>query len=110
MTKEHCPFCGTTYSSTYAPLELSPRQKVVYEAVLASGRKGIQAKKLIEASYDGKPPKSAHGVLRVNIFEINRKIRYQGHKIKGRRDAGYFMVEEPIPPKDEAELQDIAQD
>lgn len=89
-----CPFCGTTYHSTYPPSALSKRQREIYDAVVASGPRGMQTSALLSAIYGDSPPKSAWGVLRVNVFEINRKIRERGQRIKGRRDAGYILVRE----------------
>ena len=87
-----CPYCGTTYHSTYPPPALSNRQRDIYAAVAAGGPRGIPTKNLISVVYGDDPPGSAGVVLRVNIFEINRKIKDRGQRIKGRRDVGYFLI------------------
>lgn len=88
-----CPYCGATYSSTYPPFNLSGRQQDIYNAVAASGRRGVQSRKLIELIYGDAPPENASGILRVTIYEMNRKMRERGHRIQGRRDAGYVLVQ-----------------
>lgn len=89
-----CPYCGTTYNSTHPPLSMSNRQRKIYSSVAASGPRGVTTQNLIAIIYDDDPPKSAGGVLRVNIFEINRKIRNRGQKIIGRRDIGYVLIDD----------------
>jgi DNA-binding response OmpR family regulator len=72
-------------------MNLSPRQQAIYDTVLASSRSGIQAKKLVASIFDSNTPKN-WGALRVHIFEINRKLKEHGQRIKGRRDAGYVLL------------------
>lgn len=88
----NCPWCGTVYNSTYPPVDLSSRQRKIYDAILESGPKGVKKERLLETVFGAPHPDSAPGVLRVNIFEINRKIRSMGHRIKGRRDIGYVLT------------------
>lgn len=87
-----CPYCGSVYNSTHPPLSMSQRQREIYTAVAAGGPRGIPTKQLISVIYGDDPPGSAGVVLRVNIFEINRKIKDRGQRIKGRREIGYFLV------------------
>ena len=54
----------------------------------------MTVKSLISAVYGTEPPKSAWGVLRVNVFELNRKLKKRGQKIKGRRDLGYVLIKD----------------
>lgn len=89
-----CPYCNATYHSTYPPVSLSARQQRIYNEVVAGGQKGAPTARLIQSAFEGTPPKSAWGVLRVNIFEMNRKLKERGQRIKGRRDVGYVLVEE----------------
>jgi hypothetical protein len=89
-----CPFCSSVYHSTYPPLSLSARQRRIYDVVVSGGQRGAPTKKLLEIAFEGTPPKSAWGVLRVNIFEMNRKLKDRGQRIKGRRDVGYVLVED----------------
>lgn len=95
-----CPYCGTTYHSTYPPIALSKRQREIYDAIASSGPRGTPVKALLSSIYEGDPPKSAWGVLRVNVFEINRKISDRGQRIKGRRDVGYVLINENDPTED----------
>lgn len=87
-----CPYCGTVYHSTYPPMALSKRQREIYDAVAAGGPRGTTVRTLLSTVYGDEPPKSAWGVLRVNVFEINRKIKDRGQRIKGRRDVGYVLI------------------
>lgn len=89
-----CPYCHTVYHSTYPPIMLSKRQREIYDTVAAGGPRGAPVRKLLSAVYGDEPPKSAWGVLRVNVFEINRKIKDRGQRIKGRRDVGYVLIED----------------
>lgn len=93
MTK--CPYCGTESDSIPEPPSLSKRQGVIYNAIAESGTKGVQMKKLISLVYEDTPPLSAGGVIRVTIFEINRRIKERGQRIKGRKDAGYILIADP---------------
>jgi len=90
----NCPYCNSVYHSTYPPITLSKRQREVYTTVAAGGPRGVTVKSLISAVYGDDPPKSGWGVLRVNVFEINRKLRERGQKIKGRRDLGYVLIKD----------------
>jgi hypothetical protein len=87
-----CPYCGATYHSTYPPITLSGRQREIYSIVASGGPRGTPAKRLISAVYGDKPPKSAWGVLRVTVFEINRKLKERNQRIRGRRDVGYVLT------------------
>lgn len=87
-----CPYCGGDYVGGHHPISLSRRQREVYDAVVAAGPKGITARALVQTVYGDNPPKSGWGVIRVNVFEINRKIRDRGERIKGRRDIGYILI------------------
>ncbi len=87
-----CPYCGTTYHSTYPPISLSARQRAIYDAVAAGGEQGAPVHRLLHAVYGDEQPPSAWGVLRVNVFEINQRIRDRGQRIRGRRDLGYVLI------------------
>lgn len=89
-----CPFCRATYHSTHPPVSLSARQTDIYNVILESGMNGVQTNNLIASVFGENPPASAKGVIRVNIFEINRKIKEAGQRIKGRRNAGYVLTNE----------------
>lgn len=89
-----CPYCGSEYKGNHPPITLSKRQRDVYNAVVASGPRGIPARSLLSTVYGDSPPKSGWGVLRVNVFEINRKLKPRGQRIKGRRDAGYVLIKD----------------
>jgi hypothetical protein len=89
-----CPYCGTSYRDINPPITLSKRQRDVYEAVAAGGSRGITVKALLSTVYGSEPPKTGWGVLRVNVFEINRKLKERGQRIKGRRDIGYILIKE----------------
>lgn len=91
-----CPYCGSEYRGSHPPIALSRRQRDVYNNVVASGPRGITAKSLLSAIYGDNPPKSAWGVIRVNVFEINRKIKNRGERIKGRRDLGYVLIRDDV--------------
>lgn len=73
---------------------LSRRQQAIYDAVASGGPRGAPVTSLIKAMYGDEKPRSAGGVLRVNIFEINQKIRERGQRIRGRRDVGYVLIED----------------
>lgn len=87
-----CPFCGGEYSGEHPAPNLSRRQREVYDAVVASGPSGISTEALISVVYGDTPPKSGWGVIRVNVFEINRKIKDIGQRIRGRRNIGYILL------------------
>lgn len=87
-----CPFCKATYNSTMPPANLSNRQREIYNTIVEAGPMGIKTKDILASVYGDHPPPSAWGVLRVNVFEINRKIRDHGQRIKGRRDVGYVLL------------------
>lgn len=89
-----CPYCGTVYNSTYPMTNLSRRQQAIYDAVVSGGPRGAPVNSLIKAMYGDDRPRSAGGVLRVNIFEINQKIKERGQRIRGRRDVGYVLLED----------------
>ena len=89
-----CPYCNSEYHGTHLPISLSKRQRDVYNAVVAGGPRGVTVKALISAVYGDNPPKSGWGVLRVNVFEINRKLKKRGQRIKGRRDLGYVLIKD----------------
>jgi hypothetical protein len=89
-----CPFCQQTYNSTYPMTNLSRRQQAIYDAVVSGGPKGAPVSSLLKAMYGDEKPRSAWGVMRVNIFEINQKIRERGQRIRGRRDIGYVLVQD----------------
>lgn len=89
-----CPYCSQTYNSTYPMTNLSRRQQAIYDAVASGGPRGAPVTSLIKAMYGDDKPRSAGGVLRVNIFEINQKIRERGQRIRGRRDVGYVLIED----------------
>lgn len=73
-------------------MELSKRQRSIYDHVAGSGPGGAPVLGLLHHVFGEEPPASSWGVLRVNIFEINRKIKERGQKIKGRRDVGYILT------------------
>src|SRR5437879_534492 len=87
-----CPFCGSEYERPLAYTHLSGRQRDIYEAVVAAGPRGLSVPKLLAVVYGSDVPKSGWGVLRVAIFEINRKIAKFDQKIKGRRSIGYVLT------------------
>ena len=87
-----CPWCRRELEGDMAIPAMSWRRSRIYEAVAAAGRKGIKPKELEVLMYrDGRPKRSANGVLRVQVHEINKLIKPLGQHIRGSRDIGYHM-------------------
>lgn len=108
-----CPYCHATYVSTYPPMDLSTRQQTIYDHVARSGPRGATVSELLDTVYGSDRPESAWGILRVNIFEINRKIKTRGQRIDGRRGWGYFLRDagthsplSPLGERGESEAED----
>lgn len=65
-----CPFCQSEVAELLTNKRLSRKQKLVYEAVFASGNDGISHEKILGEIYPGKSPIT----IRSCIYNINKII------------------------------------
>jgi hypothetical protein len=89
----NCPYCGTYLSSDPEIPPMSKRRRRIYDTVSAAGPDGISANGIISAVFNSSDtPKSAYGMVRVQICEINKIIWSNGQKITGTPRLGYRLV------------------
>lgn len=87
-----CPYCNSPLNGANALPLLGARKQRVYDAVARGGRSGVAAQALVKALYDGaKAPRAAMTVLRVEIHNLNRLIKPNGQRIRGRQHK-YYLV------------------
>lgn len=89
-----CPYCKRPIMTDMAVTEMTGRQMRIYQAVCSSGHKGIEIKDLIAAMFGGRtPPRSAYGMLRVQIHAINQTIKNYEQKVTADRRGRYQLKE-----------------
>ena len=79
-----CPYCKRILKGKIELPYLPPRQRLIYDEVSASGRDGILPVDLLRKMYGDKhPPPGGRIVMRVQVYELNKKISSLGQHIKG---------------------------
>lgn len=83
MTK--CPYCGSKINTAKELPDLTPREFVIFNTLLSSGRKRLKAEELM--------PDNPGATVRVAIHNINKKIKSHGMVIKNLNGTGYRLEE-----------------
>lgn len=88
-----CPYCGGKLTGEKVLPVLPRRQRRIYDAVVAGSNNGVPADELLKIMYsDDTITPSARGVLRVQVYELNKKIAPIGQRIKGGWATGYRLI------------------
>jgi len=89
----NCPYCGTQLSSEpYIPT-MSKRKRRIYDSISAAGADGMTADDIIGVVFESSGiPRSAYGMVRVQICEINKIISENGQKISGIPKGSYKLI------------------
>lgn len=90
--KRNCPYCGGPCDFTEPAL--SERKTRIYHAVVSAGKRGIKTMSLVGQMYrfGEKPSRRATGVLRVQIYEINKKLVPFKQRIQAKPRGIYRLV------------------
>lgn len=91
----NCPHCGSKLDREIVLPPMSLRRRRIYDAVAAAGEEGIPHENLLVAMYaeDEMPTQSGYGVLRVQIYELNKILHSFKRAIKGKNKS-YYLVKE----------------
>lgn len=84
-----CPYCRQKLTGDLALPRMSQRQKVIYDAVVKAGNTGIRTDRLVSLIDSNGP--GAGIVLRVQVHELNKKLRSVRQRIKGS-GGSYWLV------------------
>lgn len=89
----NCPYCGTMLSSEPSIPPMSKRRRTIYDNVSASGSDGVTVSDLVTAVFPSSDiPRSAFGMVRVQICEINKIIGQNGQKITAIPKGAYRLI------------------
>lgn len=80
-------------------LTLSPQQRKVFDVIRRAGDNGIDSAAVIEHMYIGcVVPPTAHKVMHVAVWWINKRLHPHGLRIKGkslgRAQMGHYVLKE----------------
>lgn len=88
-----CPYCKGPIPKDMVVTKMSARRVRIYDAVCASGPRGIEIRDLITVTFGKQPPRSAYGMLRVHIHAINTIITAYEQRITADRRGRYQLKE-----------------
>lgn len=94
-----CPHCGQHMPRfpELGDLHLTVAQARIYGRIRRAGKDGIPTASLVDAlyghRYDG-GPENAMVAVRVFIWQLNKKLRAHGIRIRGWRGIGGYTVEQ----------------
>ena len=88
-----CPYCKTPLKGEAALPEMSQRQDVIYDSLAGAGHKGMSKDDLLRCIYsDDDIPPGGPIVMRVQIHEINKKLKPLHQRIIAKRGFGYVLI------------------
>lgn len=88
-----CPYCGAKVKRQPVSVDLSPKRKEVFNAILAAGAVGLSSTELIDMFFDDGTVEriGSYSTLRSTLHYVNEKLK--PHHLRIVAKGGFYRLE-----------------